>query len=174
VGSVNDRTITWNWTAPDGNGRPIDHYEVWIDGDAAQNTTATSYQRTFAYSETKTLNVIAVNSAGLKSAPGRGSARTVDQPPPPTTVSISKGAKYTGTQCSDPSCAWINVAARGFAAGGSYSLQCWSTLDSQPFWTQTVRMDGAGNYSAAPCFYGYSGRDVWVVVGGVSSPRMRW
>lgn len=82
--SVNGRTIEWRWTASDGNGRPIDHYEYSLDGGGWTSTSGRSFSRQFDYEESHTLRVRAVSTGAdpdrSVSANGSASGRTVDRP----------------------------------------------------------------------------------------------
>ena len=78
--SVSGTTLYWDWNTPDGNGRPISRFDVYLDGGLVYQGLGTHYERGFGYSETHTVAVYAINSGGRSSSPGSASQRTVDPP----------------------------------------------------------------------------------------------
>ena len=69
--SVSGRTIDWTWTASNGNGRAIDHYEYSLDGGGWQNTAGRSFSGQFGYDESHTLRVRAVSDRRGPDPPGQ-------------------------------------------------------------------------------------------------------
>ncbi len=163
--SGNNQTITWNWNVPNGNGRPISGFNVYLDGSLVQGGMGTSFSRTFGWNETHTLVVSANNAGGLTSS---GTSSSASTPPPPASVSIWKGASVNVSDCNTSACARIVVQPNNMSP--TYNVECWSSLDtSGPFYTYSTN---AGQ--SAVCYFGYSGRDVWVVVNGVGSNHITW
>lgn len=163
-------TITWNWNAPNGNGRPIDHYKVWLDGSPLNfSYTSTSYSQNFGYSQSHTLTVSAVNAGNLESAQGSAGATTG---PPPQSVVVSFGGAVTG--CGFSPCNRMKVDWSGFG-GGSHSLHCHSGNGDVGFVAMTVNggsgsvETGSGSAAGSQyCFVG-TGYGYWVDIDGISS-----
>ena len=167
--SVSNRTtLTWTWNAPSGNGRPIDHYEITLDGSLIDASyTSRSFSRSFDYSETHTLRVVAVNTAGLKSSAGSRSGTTEARP---QSVTISKGTSAVGQSgCSHSSCAFIQVDTTGLGSG-SHTYYCHSNTQGQ-WWGPSY---ASGSSFQTTCYYGYPRDKVWVVVDGVKSNEITW
>jgi hypothetical protein len=79
---VGDKTVSWTWNAPNGNGRPVTGYQYSLDGGAWQDTGQRSFSTTVGFSETHTLRVRAV-SGGQAGRVGSDTSRSGDAPPPP-------------------------------------------------------------------------------------------
>jgi hypothetical protein len=86
--AVDGATITWTWTIPSGNGRPIVRYDLALDNAALPATGATTYSQAFPQGGAHTLRVTAV-SAGNRTATGSSTATAV---PPPVPVVTTAGA----------------------------------------------------------------------------------
>jgi hypothetical protein len=82
--SVSLSTITWNWTASNGNGSPIRHYNVFLDGGLVTTTQGTSFSRDFPGGVNHSVVVEAVNEGGrtARSSPSTAmSFKTVQSTP---------------------------------------------------------------------------------------------
>jgi hypothetical protein len=79
---VGDRTVSWVWNQPSGNGRAVTGYQYSVDGGGWQDTQQRSFSKTVGYSETVTLRVRAV-SAGQAGRIGSDTSRSGAEPPPP-------------------------------------------------------------------------------------------
>jgi hypothetical protein len=77
-----ERSVSWTWTQPSGNGRPVTGYQYSLDGGAWTNTDARSFSTGAGYSETHTLRVRAI-SAGQPGRIGSDTSRSGSEPPPP-------------------------------------------------------------------------------------------
>jgi hypothetical protein len=86
--AVDGATITWSWTIPSGNGRPIVRYDLVLDNAALPATGGTTYSQAFPQGGAHTLRVTAVNGAG-RTATGSSTATAV---PPPVPVVTTAGA----------------------------------------------------------------------------------
>ncbi|WP_370971490.1 fibronectin type III domain-containing protein [Amycolatopsis sp. cg9] len=127
------------------------------------------------YATTYDIYVTGENSFGRGPTGSRGSARTNDPPPPPPSVTVSRGGAYSSSACTDPSCAYVVISARNFAANASYSVSCVSSGGGTYYTYKTpARTNGSGAFDSAVCFFGYRGQQVWAVVGGVESNHMTW
>jgi hypothetical protein len=165
--SVSGQTLDWSWNTPNGNGRPIDHFEVTLDGtliDGGYN--GTSHSQTFGSGETHILSVVAVNNAGLKSAAGSRQAATQ---PVAAAVTVSKGAAVNTSGCTVAACAYLRVSLSGFS-GGSHTVQCWSDFGGPALFYTYV----TNNTTTEACYFGYPGYHAWAVVDGVESNHITW
>jgi hypothetical protein len=79
---VGDRTVSWTWNEPDGNGRAVTGYQYSVDGGGWQDTNQRSFSKTVGYSETVTLRVRAI-SGGQAGRIGSDTSRSGTEPPPP-------------------------------------------------------------------------------------------
>jgi hypothetical protein len=83
---VGDRTVSWTWNQPNGNGRPVSGYQYSLDGGAWQNTQQRSFSKSVGFGETHTLRVRAI-SAGQPGRIGSDTSRSGAEPPPPVPTS---------------------------------------------------------------------------------------
>ncbi|WP_429387095.1 Ig-like domain-containing protein [Paenarthrobacter sp. TE4293] len=79
---VGDKTVSWTWNQPSGNGRPVTGYQYSFDGGGWTDTTQRSFSTTVGFSETKTLRVRAI-SGGQAGNIGSDTSRSGSAPPPP-------------------------------------------------------------------------------------------
>ncbi len=98
-----DRTVSWNWNEPNGNGRAVTGYQYSLDGGGWQDTGQRSFSTTVGYSETHTLRVRAI-SAGQPGRVGSDTSRSGAEPPPPQPTSWDIRATPVRT-CTEPSSA---------------------------------------------------------------------
>ncbi|MET1065342.1 MAG: fibronectin type III domain-containing protein, partial [Arthrobacter sp.] len=84
---VGDKTVSWTWNAPNGNGRPVTGYQYRLDGAGGwQDTQQRSFSKGVGFSETHTLEVRAI-SGGQNGRIGQDTSRSGSEPPPPVPVS---------------------------------------------------------------------------------------
>jgi hypothetical protein len=104
-------------------------------------------------------------------APGQ----IVTLPPPPPTVTVSKGSSLSNSTCGS-SCNSVRISMRNFAPQTGYMISCTSGTQSAPavFHTYTASTNDMGALDSEICFYGFNGGTVWAVVGGVVSNRVNW
>ncbi|MGA8790226.1 MAG: hypothetical protein WB535_14875, partial [Paenarthrobacter sp.] len=79
---VGDKTVSWTWNQPSGNGRPVTGYQYSFEGGGWTATTQRSFSTTVGFSETKTLRVRAI-SGGQPGNIGSDTSRSGSAPPPP-------------------------------------------------------------------------------------------
>lgn len=156
--SVSGRTITWTWTASDGNGRAIDHYRIRLDGGTWQQKAPGDrrFERTFGYSETHRLEVQAVSTAtdANRKRSGIGAAqRTTVAAPTPDIRATRAGT----TSCdSDPTSTCTRYAASGsnLLPNTGYTLACQFNVANGGWgadqFSVGIRTDGSGGFN-----YGY-------------------
>ncbi|WP_426224918.1 Ig-like domain-containing protein [Pseudarthrobacter sp. DSP2-3-2b1] len=96
---VGDRTVSWTWTQPSGNGRPVTGYQYSVDNGGWQNTDQRSFSKTVGYSETVQLRVRAI-SANQPGRIGQDTSRSGAEPPPP--VPTSWGVTAPVRTCTEP------------------------------------------------------------------------
>ncbi|HET9347945.1 MAG TPA: hypothetical protein VFO13_02280, partial [Arthrobacter sp.] len=80
------KTVSWTWTQPNGNGRPVTGYQYSLDNGGWVTTDQRSFSTGAGYSETKTLRVRAV-SGGQPGRIGSDTSRSGAEPPPPVPTS---------------------------------------------------------------------------------------
>jgi hypothetical protein len=83
---VGDRTVSWTWNQPSGNGRAVTGYQYSLDNGPWQSTGQRSFSKTVGFSETHRLEVRAV-SAGQAGRIGADTSRSGAEPPPPVPTS---------------------------------------------------------------------------------------
>lgn len=171
--SRNGRTITWTWTASNGNGRAIQRYEYSLDGGAWQNTQNRSFSQTFGYSETHRLRVRAVSNAQdparQVSGIGADQATTVAAPQPQVSSVYNRNVSCDsnpGSPCSEysvrgsnlPPNTTVSYACR-FGSPGNWGA--WRT-------SQSATTNGAGDLApVGMCHVGLNNQLQYrVVVGG--------
>ena len=174
-------TITFSWSGGGGGGRPIADYQISVDGGGWQSVGPNpgSTSPGYGYSQTHSVTVRVVDSAGQVSGNSNtASATTVAAPPPPPSISISKGGAYAPNgNCNNASCAYVNVQMSNFSPNTSYSLSICGTgagggcSGNYPFTT-----DGGGNKTINGFFYyGWAGTTVTVRTStGVVSNGIVW
>jgi hypothetical protein len=83
---VGDKTVSWTWNQPDGNGRAVTGYQYSVDNGAWQDTNQRSFSKTVGFSQTVTLRVRAI-SGGQPGRIGSDTSRSGAEPPPPVPTS---------------------------------------------------------------------------------------
>jgi hypothetical protein len=172
--TVSGTTLTYKWTVPATNGRPITT-QYRIDGGAWQ-TVADSGSRAIdvGYSHRGTLDVKVTDSEG-QSASASDSATTGAKPPPPQpSATTVKGAKVNSSTCSSSSCAYLAMDVKNFRAG-NYDLRCNDTKYGPGSW-RTVYVPADGRVQMT-CYFGWPGQQAWIDISGgdpSSSSRLTW
>lgn len=174
---IGDRTVRVEWAVADNGGGPVTCRVLFNGGlswqGACGGATASTDVGGLAYSTTYLVRVEGSNARG--SHAGETQVRTNDAPPPPPpprTVTVSKGAQQSVTGCTASSCARVYVQVRNFAPNTAFTVSCRDS--GGQFYSYTTTTDGAGNKDSSVCVYGYPGKQVWVVVGGVESNHYTW
>jgi hypothetical protein len=156
-GNGGSTTLTWNWsplTAAQANGRDIARYQVSLDGGGWQDDEGTtSWSRSFGYSDSHSLRVRAVNTAGQIGAVSNTVSLSTPPPPPPPvagTLTVSDAYLY-GTWTRD----------------GTYS-GTWGTSGSRPPGAVSWKSNGTrldyicslpgGDYEV---YYRAGGKSIW-------------
>jgi hypothetical protein len=172
-----DRAVLVHWNASD-NGGGTSNCQVNIGGatrwsgpcSAGPGPGATVSG--LAYSTNYTVQVIGSNARGTSAGPST-QVQTNDAPSSQH-LTVSKGAHYQTSNCTNSSCAWLYVSASGFAANTSYTITCYSSNQGS-FYTYAQATDASGNLTSTNrCYYGYPGQQVWVTMGGVESNHYTW
>jgi hypothetical protein len=157
-------SITFTWSPPTTNGRPIERLETSIDGGAwvSRGPNGNSQQINYGYSQTHTIRVRAFDTAGQVSAIASDSATTVAPPQPKART--GKGASgYWPGECTTYSCAYLTLTVENFPAG-NYMVRC-SDGGGDTFGGRTYNLSGNQTVQLG-CFYGQPGRQVWAVIEG--------
>ena len=111
---VGDKTVSWTWNQPDGNGRAVTGYQYSLDNGPWQDTQQRSFSKSVGFSETHKLEVRAV-SAGQAGRVGSDTSRSGAEPPPPVPTS------WTITATPVRSCTEPGYGVDSFRAGNPSS-----------------------------------------------------
>ena len=100
----------------------------------------------------------------------------IDTPPPvegPTSVTVAPGASAQGQPgCDTRHCRHLSITLD--APDGTYDVECWSSLDDEPWGTGRWHWPSSSRWTQGGCWYGYPGEQVWVTVAGVMSNTITW
>lgn len=112
---VNGTSITFSWSPPASNGRPIDYLEISVDDGGWQNVGKGSGSREVGsgYSQNHSIKVRATDSEGQTSSAESASARTVD-PPQPSISIYNDGYARKCDSDSTQDCYYFGVETRNF------------------------------------------------------------
>ncbi|MGP0222600.1 Ig-like domain-containing protein [Paenarthrobacter sp. NCHU4564] len=154
-----DKTVSWTWNQPNGNGRPVTGYQYSLDGGGWVGTNERSFSKSVGYSETHTLRVRAI-SGGQEGRIGSDTSRSGAEPPPPQPTSWTVTATPVRS-CTEPrkgtdsfragnpsSCVgegkWLNAGA----SGESDRYQVWYKTSNNPsgIWYHLTSGMAAGNW----------------------------
>jgi hypothetical protein len=168
-------TVTFNWSPPAPNGRPISYLEYTINGGGLTRVGAGNGSVTVGngHSQNYVMQIWAFDSAGQRSNTAQAGAST--SPPPPRIVEVGRGASAVGEpNCSHSSCAWVRVTVRNFAPNTRYTGSLTSNPDNLGG-SFTLVTDGNGYASIQTnWYYGYPNGTVTATVDGVSGSRSPW
>jgi len=169
--SVNQ--ITWTWSSPNLNGRPLQRYDIWSNGNLVlANTTQTSVTLAYSQNDTHTLRVRVTNTGGLSSE----STRNVSIPPLGN-ISATKGASAQGQDgCQAAACRWVSVSLSGYIPNSVVTLTCSGSNPSGVFHSRTVTVNGSGAWSdTTVCYWGYPGETVTInTSNGIADSITNW
>ena len=77
-------------------------------------------------------------------------------------------------ECRSVHCRHLDIGLRN-APAGDYDVACWSSRDSEPWYTGTWRWPGSELWSNGGCWFGFPGEQVWVVINGdIKSNVVTW
>lgn len=169
------RDITFTWSAPAPNGRPIDRMEIRIDNGGWEPVQRNgSRTGTYQYSTTHSIDVRAVDTEGQTSRVVSASARTVDRPTPTAKTGIGQRGNWPD-ECTTETCAYMTVTVKDFEPG-TYTLSC----NSEPgpyggtWGTGTYTLPANGTVQLR-CFFGDPGKRAWVSIQGWgNADEVRW
>ncbi len=173
-------TITPSWSgSADAGGGSVTYQWNFTQGSSASGSTGgTSGSSQSVGAGSYTFQVRACNPAGCS---GYATSNTqVIAPPPPPSVTISKGAQANDpSYCQSIECHWIVVSAVGFSRNTQYtfSLQTDHPVKGGSigqYTTVTETTDSSGSFNGNTKLYGYPGYRVQVVISGVPSNILTW
>jgi hypothetical protein len=159
--SGGDQQVTATWSAPNNNGKPIDHYDLQLDGGGIVGDT------------TYTVHVRACNSIGC----GPWSAdRSATTKPAPSSIRVSHGRSAVGQpNCGTPSCAFLHATLNGLSANTTYQFNCYGSGSQFDTGTFTARTNGNGDWEGdLSCYWGYPGTPVYFTANGQRSNTITW
>jgi hypothetical protein len=98
---VGDKTVSWTWNEPNGNGRAVTGYQYRLDGGGGwQDTNQRSFSKSVGFGEVHKLEVRAI-SGGQAGRIGSDTSRSGAEPPPPVPTSWSITATPVRS-CTEP------------------------------------------------------------------------
>jgi large repetitive protein len=176
--SGGDRTVLATWSAPNDNGKPIDHYEVGFQpGGGDPDVRATSKRFDGLQPGTEyTVRVRACNSVGCGEWSADKSATTNTE----QSIRVSRGRSAVGQQgCGTSECAFFHITASGMAPNTDFQINCFgddgSGMKQFDTGTSYVSSGPAGNVNQdASCYWGYPGRPVYATLNGIRSSTSTW
>ncbi|WP_247044275.1 Ig-like domain-containing protein [Arthrobacter rhizosphaerae] len=142
---VGDRTVSWTWTQPSGNGRPVSGYQYRLDGASWQNTEQRSFSDSVGFGEAHRLEVRAI-SGGQPGRIGADTSRSGSAPPPPgpqtwaAVVNVNsclEKAKGTGDHWSGDTCTSYKMPQ-----GSNLQLECYRDGWGSSRWFYIYSKDG--------------------------------
>jgi surface antigen len=97
---------------------------------------------------------------------------TTTTPVPQPWVTLAKGASAQGRSgCASAACKMMVVSFGNFSPG-PHTVTCRASHGDEGGWISYTRSGSSDSY--AYCYYGYTGRSVWVTVDGVRSNTVVW
>ncbi len=171
-GSAGDGTVSASWSAVAAEGPGLD-YEVRAVGGSTQTATTTNTSRTFnvANYQNYTLSVRACNNLGCSDWASIGPVTPQGVPQ----VSISVGGAASEPGCTQGGCNWINLGVSNLQPNVSHLVECYTNRGGDhAFASRYYTSSSSGTISAAPCYFGHPGSQVWVAVNGTPSARINW
>jgi hypothetical protein len=91
------------------------------------------------------------------------------------TATINKGpGVYVSGKCDTSPCAYVDLNLAHYSPGARVYVECMSDLDSRPYATYYVTIDGNGNSFSRVCYFGWPRHQVWMRAGGTESNRLTW
>ncbi|CAH0214626.1 hypothetical protein SRABI76_02353 [Microbacterium oxydans] len=176
----NAKSVTFNWNANNSeNGRSISRVRIRIDGGGWQNAGVTGSTTVGnGYSERHTIDVEVTDSAGQQIV--GSDAGTSGKKPDPQAWVTSTGDANGQPNCSDGTCAYFYLNARGFDPGQTISVRCNNndaTYGGEWGGPYSITMDGSGNYGGRLSCYLGNRRGVieaWVMINGQAYEHRVW
>lgn len=145
----NATSVSFSFSPPSPNGRPIDHLVHRTDGGGWQNASASGGSVTVGngYSQGHSIDVYAVDSTGQQGPTASASASSGPAPAPSATLSQGPNGS-----CSSGFCPHYDVTVHNFVPG-TYSYQC--IADGSVWQSGTTRGVPADGLDELPCYNGY-------------------
>lgn len=161
--------VAWN-NSTDNVG--VAGYDLYLNGALAVTGATSSYViGGLSCSQSYTVSVDAYDAAGNHSGQASITASTQPCPPPPPTVTASKGPQHNVGGCTSSACAYLTVSWANFSSG-SHTVQCWGDYGgASAFYSYSV---SGSSGSSNVCVFGYPGYHAWAVVDGVTSNQVTW
>ena len=169
------QSITYSWSAPAPNGRPIQRVQININGNGWENVSLNG-NRTInhGYDFKGTIQVRAYDSEGQVSAVRSASDTTAQRPQ--ASAQAGKGSRTNSPTCTSTQCAYLTVTTQNFPAG-DYRISCNATgpYGGTPFaGGGTYHLPANGTIQLG-CYFGDNGEQVWVTIHGWGdSKRTTW
>ncbi|WP_265520562.1 Ig-like domain-containing protein [Oerskovia flava] len=173
--------VQLSWTDPGSHGRSY-RVQIRINGGSWENV-ANSGSRTVGngYDQTHSIQARAVETeAPNRTGTASATRSATTNPRPQPSARAAKGNSMSNSNCSDPTCKYVNVVTQNWEATGQQTVQCWTDFRSGPhqFASSWVNVPANGEIQTQ-CYIGsgspnYAGHNVWVVINGQRSESVRW
>ncbi len=164
--------VTATWSAPNNNGKPIDHYDLQLNGGGIVIDGNTSHTFGGLQDDTVyTVHVRACNSIGCGPWSADRSART--DPPARNVTWSSYGDAQGQPNCSAPQCKYVRTTGTGFTPGQTYDVTCHGSVQGAFSPTPKTADSGGTVTDGNACYFGYN-ESFWITIGGVESDHRQW
>ena len=129
--------------------------------------------------------IVALATAAASLAPveasalDTGTAEPVSVQASTLSVTLAEGASAQGLsspdfgECESVHCRHLEITLSD-APAGNYTIECWSSLDDEPWYSGSWHWPSSSLWSAGGCWYGNPGQRVRVVVDGEMSNVVTW
>ena len=165
-------TVTFSWSPPAPNGRPLDRLEISVNGGGWERVAPSPGSRTVGngHDQTWGIRVKAFDTAGQAGPEASASART--SPPPQPTATLIRDRSAVGQPgCTHSSCRFLDFSVSNFPAG---RYQVCANADNDPnYFCQTRDVPANGRVNT-DIYYGFPGRTVWLRIGSYETNRVVW
>ena len=139
-GNVNGTAIAWSWSVSSTGNRPLQRYDVFLNGGLVQQGTQTTFAQSGNYSTTYTLQVIVYNSAGL-TAQASLQRSTGAAPTPTRTIQTFMAGPAASAPFPDAN--YVGISGQNFTPGASLQVLC----EGSPTWYNLGNADSSGSFS---------------------------
>jgi hypothetical protein len=165
-GSGNTDTLTFGWSGGGDNGRPLDHYNVCINGTcSSQSAPGSTSVSANCGTGAQTITVFYVDTAGQTSSQASASASPAGCPPPPTIVIGWPTGQSSGSGL-------ITMTLNNFPVGSTQQFYCHFTYPSVETTGPYSVYIGSSTYTppeSGNCHSADNNDTVTVTIGNVTS-----
>jgi hypothetical protein len=176
--SASGTGITYSWSPPAANGRPVTGVKVKIDGGGwVLRAPSGSLSGSYGYSETHTIHVKAVDSLGQEGPEAQASATTGAKPAP--RVWATKGSRHDVAGCTASNCYSGVLHWQNWDGPAAPTVWCnGDGLQGRKWSPRTVDMSNPSGTWESSCAYGGGAgghQNFWFEIDGYgSSEPVAW